>query len=81
MGAHKHISHMRRVGDKSEGKIIKMLYIQSVMFTVFIHMHGLSKMYINVSDPYTSLMTTVLKQKNASHITSERSSRIHVSRT
>lgn len=32
--AHKHIPHTRRVGDKSEGKIIKMLYIQSVMFTV-----------------------------------------------
>ena len=34
-----------------------------------------------ISDPHTSLMTTVLKQKNAGHITSERSSRIHVSRT
>lgn len=47
----------------------------------FIHMHGLSKMYMYISDPYTSLITTVLKQKNAGHITSEKSSRIHVSRT
>lgn len=63
---------------QSEEKIIKMLYSQN---HAFIQTHGLSKMYIFISDPYTSLMTTVLKQKNAGHITSERSSKVHVRRT